>query len=103
LIQRELTKQEAENLYYKHRDSEYFRKLVTYAVSGDSVVLLLSSKEGDPISKFKELCGDKDPKLAKENTLRRIYGMDIVKNEIYSSDDQTGANKDRDIFKFPLP
>jgi nucleoside-diphosphate kinase len=87
LIQRELTKQEAENLYYKQRETEHFRKLLIYAVSGDSIVLLLSSKEGDPILKFKELCGDKDPKLAKENTLRKLYGLDVIKNEIYGSDD----------------
>jgi nucleoside-diphosphate kinase len=103
MLQRELTKQEAENLYFKHKGEDYFRELVVYNTTGDSVVLLLSHQSKDPISSFKELAGDKDPVKAEEGTLRKKYGVSLVKNEVYCSDDHLGANKDRDIFKFPLP
>lgn len=103
---RELTRQEAENIYYKHSAKEYFKKLVGYATTGESLVLLLSHKTDDPIPLLKTLVGNKDPELAKKNepnSLRAKHGIDIVKNEFFCSDDQLSANKDRDVFRFPIP
>lgn len=40
LIQRDLTNQEAENLYYKHKKEPYFKKLISYNTSGPVMVLL---------------------------------------------------------------
>lgn len=38
LIQRELTQQEAENLFYKHKGKDYFKKLISYNTSGESMI-----------------------------------------------------------------
>lgn len=105
---REITRQEAENLYCKHQNKDYFNKLVAYASTGESLVMLLSHSTGDPISLLKGMVGNKDPEVAKKaeggaNTLRAKYGKDIIKNEFYASDDQLSANKERDIFRFPIP
>lgn len=105
---REITRQEAENLYYKHQNKDYFNKLVAYGSTGESLVMLLSHATGDPITLLKEMLGNKDPEVAKKaeggaNTLRAKYGKDIIKNEFYASDDQLSANKERDIFRFPIP
>lgn len=103
---RELTRQEAENLYYKHASKDYFAKLISYNITGDSLVLLLSHASADPIPLMKSLVGNKDPETAKKtepNSLRAKYGKDLIKNEFFCSDDQLGANKDRDIFRFPIP
>lgn len=103
---RELTRQETENLYYNHQRKEYFSKLVSYASTGESLVLLLSHNSADPISSLKSLVGPKDPEAAKKadpNCFRAKYGKDIIKNEFYASDDQLSANKERDIFRFPIP
>lgn len=105
---RELTRREAENLYFKHEKKDYFNKLVSYSSTGESLVLLLSHATGDPISLLKSMVGNKDPEVAKKtegeaNSLRAKYGKDIIKNEFYASDDQMAANKERDIFRFPIP
>ena len=105
---REITRQEAENLYYKHQHKDYFHKLVSYASTGESLVILLSHATGDPISLLKAMVGNKDPEVAKKaeggaNTLRAKYGKDMIKNEFYASDDQLSANKERDVFRFPIP
>ncbi len=103
---RELTRQEAENLYFKHASKDYFKKLINYACTGEALVLLLSHKTDDPIPLLKSLVGNKDPEVAKKTeptTLRAKYGKDIIKNEFFCSDDQLAANKDRDVFRFPIP
>ena len=103
---REITRQEAENLYYRHASKDYFAKIIAYATTGESLVVLLSHSTQDPIPLLKTIIGNKDPEVAKKNeptSLRAKYGIDIIKNEFFCSDDQIGANKDRDIFRFPIP
>lgn len=59
-----------------------------------------------PIVRLKKLVGDKDPNEAKikdPNCLRAKYGIDLIKNGFYISDDPKAANKERDIFLFPIP
>jgi hypothetical protein len=59
-----------------------------------------------PIGRWKALIGNKDPAEAKANepkSFRAIYGVDIIKNAFHGSDDPKSANKERDIFLFPIP
>jgi nucleoside diphosphate kinase len=59
-----------------------------------------------PIIRWKNLIGDKDPNEAKQRDakcLRAIYGVDLIKNAFHGSDDPKSANKERDIFLFPIP
>lgn len=103
---RELTRQETENIYYNHQRKDYFKKLVSYNATGESLVLLLSHASSDPILTLKKLVGPKDPEAGKKSdadSLRSKHGKDIIKNEFYASDDQLSANKERDIFRFPIP
>lgn len=89
-------------------------------LTAESLVLLLinkvetiydEQKEEDvklesPIIRFKRLVGDKDPSDAKTkdpNCMRAKFGIDLIKNGFYCSDDPKSANKERDIFLFPIP
>ena len=65
VLQRELTKQEASNLYYKHEAKDYFNRLVAYNTTGESLVMLLSHKSEDPISALRAIVGAKEPDKAK--------------------------------------
>jgi hypothetical protein len=59
-----------------------------------------------PIIRWKRMIGDKDPAEAKvkdPNCLRAKYGVDIIKNAFHGSDDPKAANRERDIFLFPVP
>lgn len=87
VINRQLTEQEAKNLYYKHKKNDYFKQLVIYNSCGPSLVMLLSHKGDHPIERLKEMIGNKDPVVAKQSnpeSFRAIYGESIVKNGIYS-------------------
>ena len=59
-----------------------------------------------PIVRWKKMIGDKDPVEARTkdpNCLRAKYGVDIIKNACHGSDDPKSANRERDIFLFPVP
>lgn len=52
------------------------------------------------------MIGDKDPSEAKikdPNCLRAKYGIDYIKNAFHAADDPKSANKERDVFLFPVP
>jgi nucleoside diphosphate kinase len=89
-------------------------------MTAESIVMVLinkvesvydESKEEDvklesPIIRWKNLIGNRDPNEAKTNepkSLRAIYGVDNIKNAFHGSDDPKSANKERDIFLFPIP
>ena len=63
-------------------------------------------KLASPIQRWKQLIGDKDPAEAKTNDpecLRSQFGIDLIKNAFHGSDDEKAANKERDVFLFPIP
>lgn len=55
------------------------------------------------------MIGNKDPESAKgekyenQEVLRATYGADIIRNAFHGSDNPKAANKERDIFLFPIP
>jgi len=81
-------------------------EIMTYMLSGECIMFLLCHETENPITVWKKIIGNKDPIEAKKldpNCLRSLYGSTIIKNEFYGSDDPFSANKERDIFKFPIP
>lgn len=90
-------------------------------MTAESVVLLLvndkesipAEEEGEediklesPVVRWKKLIGNKNPEEAKAeepDSLRALFGVDEIKNAFYGSDDAMAANKERDIFLFPIP
>lgn len=107
-------------MYYPYRNAFFYPDILEHHLTAESIILLLinkvdsvydENKEEDvklesPIIRFKRLIGDKDPAEAKikdNNSLRSKYGVDIIKNAFYGSDDPKQANKERDVFLFPIP
>jgi len=59
-----------------------------------------------PQIRWKALLGDKNPDVAKADepeSLRALFGTDMIKNGFHGADDERAANKERDIFLFPIP
>jgi nucleoside diphosphate kinase len=115
-----LTKEEILNLFYPYRNAIFFQDINEHLMTAESLVLLLinkvekvwdAQKEEDvklesPIIRWKKLIGEKDPSEAKvkdPKSLRALFGIDIIKNGFYGSDDPKSANKERDVFLFPIP
>lgn len=89
-------------------------------MSGDSLIFILINKVDskidpssneeikldDPITRFKKLLGNKNPPDAKNENSESLwakFGIDVIWNGIWGSDDPKSANKERDVFKFPIP
>ena len=116
-----LTREEILNLFYNHRNAPYFADIEEHMMTSESVVLLLVNacetipaederdediKLGSPVVRWKKLLGSRLPEEAKgesAETLRAMFGQDEIKNGFYGSDDAMAANKERDIFLFPIP
>jgi len=59
-----------------------------------------------PYARWKDIIGNKDPSIAKTSnpqSLRGIYGIDIIKNEFWGSDSASDAYRELSNFMFPLP
>lgn len=67
------------------------------SVSGDTVCLALLYQGINAISKIRELLGATDPKKAKYSSIRRFYGLDILRNAVHASDSVKSATRERKI------
>ena len=70
--------------------------LCSYLSSGPIVVMILEGKNA--VSTNRELMGATDPKNAKENTIRKMYGLSIDKNSVHGSDSIDNAKKEINFF-----
>ena len=46
------------------------------------------------IKDFRTLLGATDPKQANENTIRKLYALDVTHNAVHGSDSSENANKE---------
>ena len=91
-----ITKEEAAEFYRVHQTKPFYDDLCSYLSSGPIVVMIL---EGENAVLFnRELMGATDPKKAKENTIRKLYGISIDKNSVHGSDSQENAKIEIDFF-----
>lgn len=84
--QSQLTKEMAENFYGEHADKEFFPQLVEFMSSGETLFMVLTRE--DAVDGFRKLAGNKDPEVAKTedpDSIRALFGDDILKNGIHSS------------------
>ena len=91
-----ITKEEAAEFYKVHQTKPFYDDLCSYLSSGPIVVMIL---EGENAVLFnRELMGATDPKKAKENTIRKLYGKSIDKNSVHGSDSIDNAKKEIKFF-----
>jgi len=91
-----ITKEEAAEFYKVHQTKPFYDDLCSYLSSGPIVVMIL---EGENAVLFnRELMGVTDPKQAKENTIRKLYGISIDKNSVHGSDSVDNAKKEIKFF-----
>ena len=91
-----ITKDEAAEFYKVHQSKSFYNDLCAYLSSGPIVVMIL---EGDNAVKAnREIMGATNPIDAKENTIRKLYGISIDKNSVHGSDSVDNAKKEIDFF-----
>ena len=91
-----ISKEEANEFYKVHQAKPFYEDLCNYLSSGPIVVMILEGENA--ILKNRELMGSTDPKLAKDGTLRKMYGLSIDKNSVHGSDSVENAGKEIKFF-----
>jgi nucleoside-diphosphate kinase len=91
-----ITKDEAAEFYKVHQSKPFYNDLCAYLSSGPIVVLVLEGKNA--VLANRELMGATNPKDAKENTIRKLYGISIDKNSVHGSDSVENAKKEIKFF-----
>lgn len=87
-----------------------FNRIVNYMTGGETadgggddgegkknICLALLYQGINTISTIRDLLGATDPKKAKGYSVRRIYGVDILRNAAHASDSVESANRERKI------
>ena len=91
-----ITKDEASEFYKVHQSKPFYNDLCEYLSSGPIVVMILEGKNA--VLANRQLMGATNPKEAKENTIRKLYGISIDKNSVHGSDSLENAKKEIDFF-----
>lgn len=91
-----LTKEEAKQFYYVHKDKPFYESLTDFMSSGRVVVLLLERENA--IKHWREVMGATDPAQAKPGTLRRLYGFSVERNAVHGSDSPQTAEWEIQFF-----
>ena len=92
----QISKEEAEEFYKVHQTKPFYEKLCSYLSSGPIIVIILDGENA--IQKNRDLMGATDPKKAKDNTIRKLYGISIDKNSVHGSDSLENAKAEIDFF-----
>jgi len=92
----QISKEEAEEFYKVHQTKPFYEKLCSYLSSGPIIVIILDGENA--IQKNRDLMGATDPKKAKDNTIRKLYGISIDKNSVHGSDSSENAKAEIDFF-----
>ena len=92
----QITKEEAAEFYKVHQSKPFYDALCAYLSSGPIVVMVLEGENAVIVNR--DLMGATDPKNAKENTIRKLYGLSIDKNSVHGSDSVENAKTEIDFF-----
>ncbi|MCX5749530.1 MAG: nucleoside-diphosphate kinase [Candidatus Saganbacteria bacterium] len=96
-----VTKEQAERLYWEHRDKPFYNGLVDYIMSGKVTVMKVAGESA--VSVMRGLMGNTDPEKAEKGTIRADFKPDkqdgkIIKNTIHGSDSAASAKRETGIF-----
>jgi nucleoside-diphosphate kinase len=91
-----LTKEQAEEFYYIHKEKSFFNELINY-VTGYRIVAI-ELKGRNAIKKVRNLIGATDPEEAKKGTIRAYFGISKTKNTVHASDSKETAKREIEFF-----
>ena len=92
----QIEKSEAEKFYKVHETKPFYNDLCEYLSSGPIVVMILQGENAVILNR--ELMGATNPQDAKENTIRKLYGISIDRNSVHGSDSNDNAKKEIEFF-----
>ncbi|MDX9903188.1 MAG: nucleoside-diphosphate kinase [Bacteroidales bacterium] len=93
-----LSRQQAEDFYYVHRERSFYSGLVEFMSSGPVIVMVL--RKANAVEEFRRLIGSTDPAKADQGTIRAEFASDVQKNAVHGSDSPENAGREASFF-FP--
>tara|TARA_Y100000816_G_C25722749_1_gene381055 strand:+ start:111 stop:515 length:405 start_codon:yes stop_codon:yes gene_type:complete len=91
-----ISKDEASEFYKVHQSKPFYDDLCSYLSSGPIIVMVLEGENA--VKKNREIMGATNPKEAKPNTIRKLYGISIDKNSVHGSDSLENAKQEISFF-----
>ena len=91
-----ISREEAAEFYNVHQSKPFYDELCSYLSSGPIVAMILEGENA--IFENRRLMGATNPKDAKENTIRKLYGISIDKNSVHGSDSIENAKIEINFF-----
>jgi nucleoside-diphosphate kinase len=89
-------RKKAERLYEIHKGKPFYNGLIKYSMSGAVVAMIL---EGEGAVKgLRRVIGATDPAKAEPGTIRRDFGLEVLKNVIHAADSPENAEREMQIF-----
>ena len=92
----QISKDEASEFYKVHQSKPFYDDLCSYLSSGPIIVMVLEGENA--VKKNREIMGATNPKEAKPNTIRKLYGISIDKNSVHGSDSLENAKQEISFF-----
>lgn len=86
----------AEKHYAIHADKPFFKDLVEY-ITSTPIIAAVFEAEG-AVEKIREIMGATDPAKAVSGTIRKDFGLDILRNAVHGSDSIESAEKEIKLF-----
>jgi len=84
-----LTRAQAEQFYFVHRERPFYKDLVEFMSSGPIVATILH--KDNAIEAYRSFIGSTNPKEAAPGTIRALYGTNIQENAVHGSDSDENA------------
>jgi len=91
-----LSKRDAENFYFVHREQIFFEELVEFMCSEPVVVMVLEGENA--VLKNREIMGATDPQEAQSGTIREQFALSVGENSVHGSDSLENARKEIQFF-----
>jgi nucleoside-diphosphate kinase len=79
-----MSEAQAGGFYAVHKERPFFKDLISFMVSGPSLVMVLEGE--DAIKKNRDLMGATNPVNAAEGTIRKMFAASIDENTVHGSD-----------------
>jgi len=86
----------AERHYAIHAGKAFFKDLVNY-ITSTPIIAAVFEAEG-AVEKIRGLMGATDPAKAEPSTIRKDFGLDILRNVVHGSDSIKTAEKEIKLF-----
>jgi len=91
-----IDRKKAERLYEVHKGKPFYDGLVDYSMSGPVVTMILEGEGA--IKRLRQVIGATDPAKAEPGTIRREFGLEVLKNVIHAADSPENAEREMRIF-----